>query len=211
MRKVVFACAGAAAVAAAAIVAAVAFAGGDPVPTCTTAGQTSSVCRVFTVDWSVGPPQAFEYDAEQVIGDVTINSFSNEVHPTIDIYAYNWGESATTTSVGPGGGGGIGKSEFQDFTIVKLVDQYSPLFATACATGFRFHDIPVVVKTKEGTMTYRLQDAVCTLDKHGASGQKEQLPLEEVSFTYRAIEWIFTPKKGDTLRRCFDREDNHSC
>ena len=188
----------------AAVAARFAFAGGDPVPTCVTGAQSSVGCRSFTVDWTIGPPQAFQYDAEHVVGQLTIALASGN-RPTIDIYAYNWADvAANVLGGGPGGGGGVGKAEFQDLTVVKLIDESSPVLAAACATGLHMHDAQLVVKSKEGTMTYDLLDILCSLDKHGASGQKEQLPLEELSLNYRAITWTFTPKKGDPVRRSFD-------
>ena len=197
----------------AAIAATMAFAGGDPVPTCVgNLPDAAGGCPSYRVDWNLGPPEAFQFNQDQVVGQATIAGLGGaDEHPTIDIYAYNWGVGLVT-ALGGGGGGGAGKPTNQDFTIVKAIDVNTPLLAIACETGIHFPTATVVVKAKGGTMSYGFQDIQCSLDKQGSGGQHDEIPLEQFSWTYRSIEWVFTPKNGGApVRRCFNLAENAGC
>src|SRR4051794_41390706 len=53
--------------------------------------------------------------------------------PTIDVLAFSWGVSNSSTG-SLGSGAGEGKANFNDLSITKLVDKASPMLFKACAT-----------------------------------------------------------------------------
>jgi type VI secretion system secreted protein Hcp len=197
---------------AAAVAATMAFAGGDPIPTCGGASGTgTAACTAYRVDWNLGPPQALDFQQDGPIGQASIVGLAAENQPTtFDIYAYNWGVSQTSTTFG--GGGGIGKSDNQDFTVVKAIDVNSPLLALACERGVHFPSATVTVKAKGGTMTYAFQQISCSLDKQGSGGEHDAIPLEQFSWSYNTIQWVFTPNKGGDgpVSRCFNIVGNNT-
>ena len=198
----------------ASVAAAMAFAGGDPIPTCIgNAAQATGACPAYRVDWDLGPPQAFQFAQDQRVGEATVVGLGGAgQRPTFDVYAYNWGVAQTTSNLPPGGGGGAGRSVNQEFTVVKAIDVNTPLLAIACETGVHFPSATVVVKAKGGTMSYAFQDIQCGLDKQGSGGKHDEIPLEQFSWTYRRIEWVFKPKGGGApVRRCFNLVESAGC
>lgn len=201
------------AAAAAAGAAAIAFAGGDPLVTCDQNAGGAVGCTSFTVDWTNGPQEALQFEVNKVVGDVVITGLGGPgAREPFEIYAFNWGEETTIAGVpGGGGGGGIGRTEFQALSFVKAIDALTPLFAEHCATGRTFPAVVVEVPASHGTMTYELENAICVLDKHTATGERSDFPIETVSFGYAQITWIFDPKKGDDVRGCYDLARSRTC
>jgi type VI protein secretion system component Hcp len=206
MRKHLIIGAAVIAIAAAAVGARMAFAGGDAIPACTSVVSDSgnivpTTCPSYRVEWQLGPPDAFQFDSNQVVGEATLTGLSGAPRDvTFPIYAYNWGVAASTT-LGGGGGGGAGRAQNQDFTIVKYVDELTPLLSEFCETGARLPAASVTVKSKTGTMTYHFAPVTCSLDKQGSSGNENSQPIEQFTWDYGTIHWTFTPKGGPAVER----------
>ena len=91
--------------------------------------------------------------------------------PTIDVMSFSWGVSNTFTG-SHGGGGGAGKANFQDLSVMKLIDKASPLLAKACATGQHIQTVILNVNRPGGPkgapyMQYKLDDVFVTSVSHG--------------------------------------------
>lgn len=89
------------------------------------------------------------------------------------------------------------RAEHQEFTVVKALDKASPKLAVACCRGERVSEIILELCESGGNKTkymeYRMMDiTISSVHQGGAAQGKESVPLEEVKFSYRKIEWIYT-------------------
>ena len=102
------------------------------------------------------------------------------------------------------GPSGAGKSTHEDFIIAKSLDKASPKLVLACCNG---EHIPKVVLElcqaggdKQKFMEYEMEDViVASVRPSGAPGGQEGRPIEEVSFRYGKIKFVYTifdPQSG---------------
>jgi type VI secretion system secreted protein Hcp len=165
-----------------------ALAGGDPEPTCI----SGTTCEAWRVDWRLGPPLSDQYQPSKIVGEVFFGGPPFPPgNPAIEIYAFNW--AASQASSPTGGGGGTGKSSQKDFTFVKALDELSPLFGELCSTGRHLPQARVEIHARNGTMVYEFRDVICSMDKHGGTGQPTTFPLEEFTFSYALANLEFEP------------------
>jgi len=95
----------------------------------------------------------------------------------------------------------VAAPEYGAFSITKYVDKSSPKLAEAMNTGELFREARLVIVSGNGTnMTYLLEDAKITgVRVHSAIAGVSMIHLEEVSFTYEKIRWVYTsPGTADT-------------
>lgn len=119
----------------------------------------------------------------------------------IDILSFSWGVSNTSTySTGASGKEAkAGRANFNDLTIMKVVDATSPLLADHCASGnilakvYILYDKPVGDSQADYYRIY-LQDALITSIQHSGSSEN---PTESVSFAYQAEEVCYKPENDD--------------
>lgn len=64
----------------------------------------------------------------------------------IDIVSFSFGASQSGSFARGGAGGGAGKAEFQDISVVKEVDKASPKLFQACAAGTHFPKATIYVR-----------------------------------------------------------------
>lgn len=116
----------------------------------------------------------------------------------IEILSYSHGVSQVGSgSVSSGGGRTAERVDHADFSIVKTLDKASPKLALACCDGTHIKEIKMQLcragGDKQKYMEYALSDVIVSSVRPGGSAQAgEALPLEEVSFNYGKIEWIYT-------------------
>jgi len=67
----------------------------------------------------------------------------------IDVESFSWGVSQTGVSA-TGGGGGAGKVQVHDFTIIKKTDASSPLLMLNCANGAHIKEATFTVRKAGG-------------------------------------------------------------
>ena len=97
-------------------------------------------------------------------------------------------------------GGSSGSSYHADFTVVKAIDKASPRLAVAVCDGTHIQEIVVEVWQADGDklkfMEYRMGNVtVSSVRTVGYVEGISPLPLEEVTFNYNRIEWIYTQQK----------------
>jgi type VI protein secretion system component Hcp len=97
--------------------------------------------------------------------------------------SYPFAVSNTATDPG-GGGGGAGKATFSPFTIVRPVDDASPVLVQAAATGQHIPAVTIVVANGATPVTYKLEDVLVSQVAHqgGVADTTETL-----SFSYAKI------------------------
>jgi len=116
----------------------------------------------------------------------------------IEVLSYTWGvaqmASATASS---SGGGAVQRADFQDLTIVKLMDSASPLLFLNCAEGTHIDEVVLELCRAGGNklkyMEYKLKDVVISSVSVGGGGGGE--PTESVTFNYAEIRVTYTKQK----------------
>ena len=116
----------------------------------------------------------------------------------IEVLSYSTGVSqASAGSRSSGGGAGAERADFADFSVVKALDKASPKLMLQCASGKHFGKVTLqlcrATEDKQKYMEYILSDVIVSGVRPGGAAQGgESLPLEEVSFNYGKIEYVYT-------------------
>jgi|ERR1019366_7261754 type VI secretion system secreted protein Hcp len=122
----------------------------------------------------------------------------------IDILSFSWGLSQTST-YGTGASGKeskAGRADFQNLSIMKVLDATSPLLAECCASGTIVPGVWIVYDKPVGTGTttqqdyFRvyLKDAMVTSVQLSGSGEN---PTESISFAFQAVEVAYKAEADD--------------
>ncbi len=134
----------------------------------------------------------------------------------IELLSYSHGVSQPGSgSVSSGGARSAERCDHQDFSIVKTLDKTSPKLNLYCCNGTHITKITVdlcrATGDKQKYMQYVLSDSIVSSVHPGGSAQGgETLPLEEVSFNYGKIEWIYTETDHKTGKPKGDIKSNWS-
>jgi len=111
----------------------------------------------------------------------------------IEVLSYSHGVSQPTSSDETRS---TGRAEHQDFTITKELDKASPKLALYCCNGTHIEEVTIqlcrVDGDKDRFMEYVLTDVIVTSVIPNGSAGSEERPIEEVSFSYGRINWIYT-------------------
>jgi type VI secretion system secreted protein Hcp len=111
-----------------------------------------------------------------------------------------------------GKGGGSGKAEFQDVSIVKYVDKATPMVFQACACGTHFDKATIYVrKAGETPLEYlkvELEDLIVTSQQNSGAASGD-LPMESITIncakvTKTYIEQAETGGSGATVTAGYD-------
>ena len=136
-------------------------------------------------------------DAFLKLGDIKGESKDSKHPGEIDVLSWSLGVSQTGT-MGHGGGGGAGKANFTDVSIMHALDKASPVLMAKCATGEHIKEGTLVSrKAGKGQQEYliiKMNDILITSVQ--PSGSSEH-PMESVSFTYSKIDLEYKPQKED--------------
>ena len=140
------------------------------------------------------PPKPNAFDMFMKIESIPGESDGKNHKEWIEILSYSHGIT-NPVELGPTRTGG--RSEHQDFSLVKLLDKSSPKLSLFCCTGDRIGDVKVeLCKTdgeKEPFMVYDFRDVIITAIRPGGSAEgSDPLPTEEVALNYGKIEWTYT-------------------
>ncbi|MBU4260561.1 MAG: type VI secretion system tube protein Hcp [Proteobacteria bacterium] len=119
----------------------------------------------------------------------------------IEILSFNWGVSQmASASQSTSGGGTSQRADFQDLSIVKLMDSASPLLFKACATGVHLDEVKLELCRAGGDkllyMEYIMNNVIISSLSVGGGGGGE--PTESVTFNYGKIKlnYIKQARKG---------------
>jgi len=147
---------------------------------------------------------------EEVPGESTDANHEN----WIELLSYSHGVSQLSSgAVSSGGSLSAERCDHQDFSVVKTLDKASPKLNLFCCNGKEVDKVSVELcragGEKEKYMEYIMTKAIVTSVRPGGSAQGgEALPLEEVCFKYRKIEWIYTPEAEGAIPAFWDLETN---
>jgi type VI secretion system secreted protein Hcp len=128
----------------------------------------------------------------------------------IEILSYSHGvQQESSGSASTAGGRGSQRCDHEDFTIVHTLDKASPKLALFCCSGKHIPSIIMEIcratGDKQKYMEYKLTDAMVSgVRPAGSSKENEPIPLEQVSFSYGKIEWIYTATDHKTGKAAGD-------
>lgn len=134
----------------------------------------------------------------------------------IEILSYSCGVSQPSSgSRSTGGAASAERCNHQDFSIVKVLDKASPKLFLALCKGEHIPSVKLelcrATGDKQKYMEYTMGDVIVSSMHPGGSAQgSESLPLEQVSFNYGKIEWVYTETDHATGRPKGDVKANWS-
>jgi len=127
-------------------------------------------------------------------------------------------EQPTTAAKGTGGGAAAGKANFDDFKIVKKMDNATPKISVACAAGTAIKEIKIELCRAGGEelkfMEYILTNSIISSHQVYKKNEEDNLPTETVTFNFGKIKWTYTKQKrddgkgGGNVANGFDLEKN---
>ena len=129
---------------------------------------------------------------------ITGESRDNKHRGEIEILSFSWGAS-NPTARSCGGGGGSGKVNISDLSIMKKIDVATPQLLQHCVTGKHISEGQITVrKAGEKPVEYlqiKMNDILISSSQSGAGGATE--PMESVSLNFTKFEVTNLPS-GET-------------
>ncbi|WP_089730062.1 Hcp family type VI secretion system effector [Candidatus Thiosymbion oneisti] len=135
----------------------------------------------------------------------------------IEVLSFNHGVSQPVSGASGTGGRTGGRADFQDFSIVKTIDNATPDLCIKCAKGEHIPKVEIELCLATGDkhtfMKYILEDVIVSSIAPGGTKEDETKPLENVSLAYGKIKWEYTPidhtgKPGSATDRTWNLETN---
>lgn len=143
---------------------------------------------------------------------------SDDAHDKwIELLSYNHGVSQPASGVSATGGRTGGRADFQDFSVIKTIDNATPDLSIKCAKGEHVPKVEVELCLASGDkhtfMKYTMEDCIVTSVSPGGGSEGESKPTEAVTFAYGKIKWEYTPidhtgAPGSTTDRTWNLETN---
>jgi type VI secretion system secreted protein Hcp len=118
----------------------------------------------------------------------------------IDVEAWSWGETNAVPPGAPGGGGGAGKVQMQDFNFTARTSKASPNLMLACASGKHLKSA-VLTARKAGKpqaefLTFSLSDILVSAYQTGGA-EGEVVPMDSVSLNFSKIQVEYKQQNPD--------------
>ena len=119
---------------------------------------------------------------------------------TIEIESFSWGVTQQG-AFAVGGGGGAGKSSFQDIHFTTRVNKASPNLMMKCAQGEHIKKALLFVR-KAGTdqqdyYKVTLNDILISSYQSGGSEGSNALPIDQFSLNFSKVKFEYFPQKPD--------------
>ncbi len=149
--------------------------------------------------------------APTYVAQLMIDGLSTPNQPSL-LFAVSVGVT-NTVSIGGGGGAGAGKANFQDFSLLKPIDELSPKLLLATANGRHFPKATIdVFENGPGSptvLTWELQEVFVSSLSFSASGGG---PSDSVTLVYGKVCSIYTGTDGGgkpvEVKECWDVSRN---
>ena len=138
------------------------------------------------------------------IGDIVGESQDSAHKTEIEMLAWSWGLSNTTSIGSATAGAGSGKAHFQDLSLTKYIDSSSNALMKACVTGAHYPEATLTIRKAGGTaveyVVLTLKMVFVTSISTGGSGGEDKL-TENVTLTFGAFQFKYQPQdaKGAKL------------
>jgi len=115
----------------------------------------------------------------------------------IEILSYNHQVSQPVSGASATGGRTGGRADFQDFSIVKTLDNATPDLNLYCAKGQHIPKVEVELCLATGDkhtfMKYTMEDVVVASVSPSGTNSMDTKPEEMVNFAYGKLKWEYTP------------------
>lgn len=121
----------------------------------------------------------------------------------IELLSFSWGLSNQTSSTGSGGG--AGKVQVSDFSIVKQMGASSPLLMEKCCSGEHIPSVTITLvnkETKEEFYQIKLNDCLISSYQTGGANGGGAVPMDQVSFNFRNMDLQASGRNGGTQVSC---------
>jgi len=138
------------------------------------------------------------FDAFLKIDGVPGESTDDKHKDWIEVLSFHHGVSQPATGGrSTGGAASAERSNHQDFSIVHALDKASAKLFLFCCRGDHIKNVKMelcrAAGDKQSYMKYVMEDVIVTSVRPGGSAKGgETLPLEEVTFNYGKIEYVYT-------------------
>lgn len=122
-------------------------------------------------------------------------------HPDwIEVLSFSHGLSQpTSATASSSGGGGVARCHHLDFSIVKELDNSSPILALKCSAGTHINEVILALcragGAKEEYMRYTMSRVIISSVTSRAASGEDGVPTEEITFNYGKIEWDYKKQK----------------
>lgn len=119
----------------------------------------------------------------------------------IEVLSFQHGIHLPVPSVPGGPGVPSGRSQHQEFVIVKHLDKASPKLYESVCTGKHFKTVTIEMLRAGNQFKFMeidLDDVIISgVAPAGSAQATDPLPAESVNFFYERIRWIYTPMLPD--------------
>lgn len=138
------------------------------------------------------------FDAFLKIDGIQGESTDDKHKDWIEVLSYSWGVNQPA-SVTPSSAGGATheRANFQDLSVVKILDKASPNLALFCSNGTHIKEITIELCRAGGDklkyMEYKMSDCLISSVSQGGGGGAEA--TESISFNYGKLQWTYTQQK----------------
>jgi type VI secretion system secreted protein Hcp len=118
----------------------------------------------------------------------------------IDVVSWSWG-MAQSGSRHLGGGGGSGKVDVSDLSIIKYVDSATPNLMLFCCNGKHISSALLTIRKAGGDnqleyLKIKMTDCLVTAVSGGANASDDR-QTESVTLNFAKVEVDYTPQKPD--------------
>jgi len=157
------------------------------------------------------------FDAFLKVSTIPGESTDDKHKDWIEILSFHWGVSQPSGGArSTGGAASAERCNHSDFSIVKTLDKASPKLFLSCCKGEHIPSVKVelcrATGDKQKYMEFLMSDVIVSGVRPGGAAQGgEQLPLEEVSFSYGKIEQSYTETDHKTGKPKGDVKANWDC
>jgi type VI secretion system secreted protein Hcp len=141
------------------------------------------------------------FDAFLKIDGVEGESSNVKHKGEIEVLSFSWNIKQTIVNEG-GGGGGAGRPQASDFTIVKHIDKSSPRLTLAVCSGERFTDALFTVEEPKGpkgggTAFMKIKLSEVLISSFQTAGGGSDQPMDQVSLNFAKIEIAVRDSRGN--------------
>lgn len=153
------------------------------------------------------------------LGDIKGESKDKVHKDEMDVLSFSWGMTQSGT-MGVGGGGGSGKVNVQDLTVMKYVDKASPPLMLACCNGKHYPEALLTVrKAGEEALEFlkiKMTDVLVSSVSTGGSGDADR-PTENLALNFAKVAVEYQPQgkdgkpEGGAVTMCWNIEENVKC
>jgi type VI secretion system secreted protein Hcp len=132
---------------------------------------------------------------DNIKGEATGEGHAQE----IDVLSWSWGATQSTTSH-MGGGGGSGKVNISDLSIVKPLDASTPELLKACYSGQHFEKALLTVRKAGGKEKVEyvkivLEHVLVSAVQTGGAGDQDRL-TETLTLNFAKVNFVYTSQDG---------------